>query len=274
MAEAPLVSIITIFLDEAQFIEEAIESVRAQSYPSWELLLVDDGSTDASTELARGYARRWPEKIRYLEHEGHANRGMSASRNLGLAHAKGRFLAFLDADDVWLERKLERQVPFLLANPGIDMIYGATEYWYGWTDREQDVRKDYVAKPIAEEASFAPPHLLPLFLSGAVLMPCIGGVLVRREAVEKTGGWEESFRGLFEDQVFFAKLCLSATIRVTNACDDRYRQHAESCCSVGIETGQVAVMRRMFLDWLAEHLVERGQHGSECWKALERERAR
>ena len=77
----PRVSVVTIFLDAARFLEEAIESVLAQTFDDWELILVDDGSSDDSTQIARGYADRWPRRIRYLEHPNHANLGMSASRN-------------------------------------------------------------------------------------------------------------------------------------------------------------------------------------------------
>lgn len=85
----PLVSVITIFLNAGKFIQEAIESVFAQTYGKWELLLVDDGSTDGSTEIALGYAKQYPKRVRYLEHNGHRNRGMSASRNLGISDAGG-----------------------------------------------------------------------------------------------------------------------------------------------------------------------------------------
>src|SRR5919109_4752706 len=97
MIDMPLVSIIIPFLNAEKFIQEAIESVFAQTYDNWELFMVDDGSTDASTEIARGYAQQNPEKVRYLEHLGHQNRGISASRNLGLSHAKGQYVAMLDA---------------------------------------------------------------------------------------------------------------------------------------------------------------------------------
>src|SRR5262245_40809950 len=75
----PLTSVIIIFLDAAKFIEESIQSVLAQTYGNWELLLVDDGSTDGSTDIALDYVQKWPGKIRYFEHEGHINRGMSAT---------------------------------------------------------------------------------------------------------------------------------------------------------------------------------------------------
>src|SRR5262245_29470593 len=106
----PLVSVIIIFLNAERFIQEAIESVFAQTYKHWELLLVDDGSTDGSTEIGRQYAAHDPEKVRYLEHEAHENRGMSASRNLGIRDARGKHIAFLDADDVWFSNILAEQV--------------------------------------------------------------------------------------------------------------------------------------------------------------------
>jgi len=75
MTTKPLVSIIVPFFNAAPFFTEAIESVRAQTYDGWELLLVDDSSSDGSTEIAQRYAGRYPEKIRYLAHEGRQNRG-------------------------------------------------------------------------------------------------------------------------------------------------------------------------------------------------------
>ena len=127
-----LVSCIIIFLNEEKYLAEAIESVVAQSYADWELLLVDDGSTDGSETIARAYCERFPEKIRYLTHEGRRNCGMSASRNLGLRSARGEFAAFLDGDDCWYPNKLERQVALFDQHPEAVMVCGATLYWHSW----------------------------------------------------------------------------------------------------------------------------------------------
>jgi glycosyltransferase involved in cell wall biosynthesis len=86
-----------IFLDAERFLAEAVESVLAQRGVTWELLLVDDGSTDAGTQRARSYVEADQGRVRYLEHPGHRNRGMSASRNLGIAAAEGELVA--DAPD-------------------------------------------------------------------------------------------------------------------------------------------------------------------------------
>jgi glycosyltransferase involved in cell wall biosynthesis len=134
----PLVSAITIFLNCEKYIEEAIESVFAQTYDNWELLLVDDGSTDNSTAIALRYAQEYPHKVRYLEHPDHENRGMSATRNLGIRNAKGEYIAFLDADDVWFPQKLEQQVATMHSQPEAEIVFGPTQYWYSWTSNPLD----------------------------------------------------------------------------------------------------------------------------------------
>src|SRR5262249_18578704 len=137
------VSIVTPFLNAERFIAESVESVLAQTYRDWELLLVDDGSSDGSPAIAARYATAHPQKIRCLGHDGRRNRGASASRNLGIALARGEYIAFLDADDVYLPPKLAEQVPVLDAHPDIAMTYAGTEYWHSWTGRAGDVAADW-----------------------------------------------------------------------------------------------------------------------------------
>ncbi len=141
---APLVSTIIIFLNAQRFLAESIESVLSQTYDGWELLLVDDGSTDESRNIALHYAKQYSGKVRYFDHSGRENRGMSASRNLGIANAKGEYIAFLDADDVWLPHKLEHQVAVLESQPHAAMVYGPTQWWYSWTGDRTDVPRDYI----------------------------------------------------------------------------------------------------------------------------------
>ena len=225
-------------------------------------------STRAPT--SRQYAAARPGQVTYLQHPGHANLGMSASRNLGLKRARGEFLAFLDADDVWLPQKLDRQVPRLQSQPHVEMLYGATEYWHSWTMKPEDRQRDHLWNPgVSEPTTFDPPTLLELFLCDKMLMPCMGSILIRREAVEGVAGWEDSFHGLFEDQVFFAKLCVKSRIQVTNECFDRYRQHPASACAVGTETGQLPMARETFLNWLAEYLSRHGMMGLKAWEVLQ-----
>jgi glycosyltransferase involved in cell wall biosynthesis len=224
MNATPQVSVIIIFLNAEAFLAEAIDSVLAQTYSDWELLLVDDGSTDRSTAIAKEYRDRYPEQVRYFEHESHSNRGKSTSRNLGLENARGCYITFLDADDVFLSEKLERQVALLKANPDAGMVYGRTQYWYSWTGRPKDQKRDFVSHlGIQAQRLFPPPLLMSRFLQNGGMVPCLCVLLVRREVIAELGGFEESIQHLYEDQVFIAKVCMAMPVFVEDGVGERYR---------------------------------------------------
>jgi glycosyltransferase involved in cell wall biosynthesis len=269
MSSEPLVSIVTIFLNAEQFIEEAIESVCAQSYDNWDLLLVDDGSTDGSTSIALTWAARHAGKIRYLEHSGHQNRGTGPSRNLGLQQSKGAYIAFLDADDLWQPHKLKEQVAIMEAHPGAAMVYGASERWRSWTGNPDDRHRDHIPElGVHPNTLVQPPTLLPLFLRGAALAPCPSSVLLRREAVTAIGGFEDRFQGLYEDRSFFDKVCLKSPVFVAGDCWDRYRQHPVSLCSVSERVGRRDLARLVYLRWLETYLSAQEVTDAEVWQAL------
>ncbi|MCI0693011.1 glycosyltransferase family 2 protein [candidate division KSB1 bacterium] len=275
MPPKPLVSVITTFLNEEKFIEQAIASVFAQTYENWELLLVDDGSSDDSTVIARRYAKNYPEKVRYLEHDGHQNRGASASRNLGICHGRGEYIAFLDADDVWLPHKLEQQVEILETHPEADMVCGATQYWNSWTGISEDVQSDVtltVGAPL--DTLIQPPTLLTLLYPlGQGTAPSLSNLLLQRKIVESVGRFQEDFRGiyqLYEDQAFLTKVYLKARVFVVSVYWDRYRQHPDSCVSSVKRSGQYHTVRRFFLNWFEEYLCGQGAKETEVWQALQK----
>jgi len=264
------VSVVTPFLNPGRFFAEAVESVLAQTYSSWELLLVDDGSSDGSAAIALAFAAAHPERITYLAHPGGANRGASASRNLGTRHARGDLVAFLDADDVYLPEKLAAQVPRLDAHPEAAMLYAATEYWYGWTGRAEDRARDHVWRRFGVEpdATIAPPRLLTTFLRDGGTVPCMGSVLVRRAAIDAVGGWEDAFRHICTDQVFHAKMALRHPIHVADGCWDRYRQHEASACHAEARAGRLDAAFDRYLSWLAGYVAEQRVTDAELLAAL------
>lgn len=270
---SPLVSVVIIFFNSEKFIEEAIESVFAQTYGNWELLLVDDGSSDRSTKIALRYAQQYPQKVCYLEHEAHQNRGMSATRNLGIRHAKGEYIALLDSDDVWLPHKLEQQVAILEAQPEAAIVYGPSQKWYSWTDNPEDAQRDVLYNlGVQPNCLIKPPTLLALCLKQKVITPCPSNILFRREMIERTGGFEESFQGiyqLYEDQAFLSKVHLKESVFVASECWDKYRKHPDSCVSLVTKAGQSNSVRIFFLNWLEQYLSDQDVKGSEVWQALQ-----
>ena len=119
-----LISIIMPMHNSAAFVGEAIESVLAQSYSEWELIIVDDESTDASVSIVEAYVQK-DSRIRLFRNP-KPIKMPSAPRNMGLSMAKGRYIAFLDSDDMWLPEKLTQQIP-LMQNPQVAIVYSNYE---------------------------------------------------------------------------------------------------------------------------------------------------
>jgi peptidoglycan/xylan/chitin deacetylase (PgdA/CDA1 family)/glycosyltransferase involved in cell wall biosynthesis len=263
------VSAISIFHNAEAHFREAIDSVLAQDFSDFELLLVDDGSTDSSTAIAKEYEAR-DRRVRFLEHPGHANRGMSAARNLGVTEARGEFVAFIDADDRWRSWKLKEQIELLDSLPEVDAVGGAVNYWAsheGGADRVVPTGHA-TNRPIGPgEATLA---LYPL---GTADAPSMSDLMFRRESIDVAGGFEETFRGAYEDQVFLAKFYLRSTIYFTDAVWSDYRLHARSCMAAVARTGAYRDVRRAFLDWFEVHLSSSPRAGdANIRRALDRAR--
>jgi len=258
------VSVIVPVFNAVRYLEECIGSVLGQSFTEWELLLVDDASTDGSEALARGYAERHPERIRYLEHPGRANRGVSATRNLGLAHARGEYVAFLDADDVWFPTKLEEQIQCFRANDAALMVYGRAGYWYSWTGRPEDASSDDEFGMGVGEGLFQPPVLVTALVEGRGRAPLVSDALVRTTAARGAGGFPEDM-SFYEDRVFFVRVELAGPVYVAERCWVRYRQHAASSSATIDPRRGRSRARGVYLRRLEKRLAERGYRGSPLW---------
>lgn len=259
----PRISVVVIFLNAARFLREALESVRAQTFDDWELLMVDDGSSDASSEIARAFAAGEP-RARYLDHPGHDNRGMSASRNRGVKEASGDWVAFLDSDDAWMPDHLFSLLTISKERQSTELVYGPGVLWHSWdgvsADRVQPVGFDVETTP-------EPDALAMQYLRDGNTTPCPSSVLVRRDVFWRLGAFEEAFRGMYEDQAFCFKAALGARVVVTPRSTLLYRQHPDSCCSVSFRTNEHGAARLRFLQWArtylkthypAERAVQRG----------------
>ena len=114
----PEVSVIIPTYNSARYLTDAVDSVLVQSFKDYEVLVIDDGSTDDTEAIMRRYGP----PVRYIDQE---NGGVSTARNRGIVESRGRYVAFLDADDTWLPNKLERQLGALKENPGYRACYSA-----------------------------------------------------------------------------------------------------------------------------------------------------
>lgn len=234
---SPKVSAIIIVLDGERFIAEAIDSVLSQQGPSVELLVVDDGSRDRTAEIVRSFG----ERARLLGHPGGANLGMSASRNAGIAEARGEYVAFLDADDLWEARKLEAQAAILDKEPATGMVYGRTMIWHSWD--AGSAQADYFFDlGVAPDSTYGAGRVFRQLLANRYQSPTTCNAMVRREALLAVGGCDPALRAMFEDQLLFAKLLLRYPVHVSSHCWAKYRQHDHSAsASAG---GRLSVERQ------------------------------
>ncbi len=120
------VSVVMPTYNSEEHIGEAIKSVLNQTFSDWELIIVNDDSTDSTLKIAKEFEKK-DKKIRVISHR--KNKGRAAALNTGINKAKGKYISFLDADDIYFKNKLERQVKFLEKNKQIDMIYGRARYF-------------------------------------------------------------------------------------------------------------------------------------------------
>jgi glycosyltransferase involved in cell wall biosynthesis len=167
---APLVSVIIPTYNRADLVQEALASVKAQTFRDFEIVVVDDGGTDGTCEtLATG------QEIRVLRHP--HRRGVAAARNLGVAAARGEWLAFLDSDDLWLPDKLARQILLLKAQPGL-LICQTDETW---------VRRGVRVNKPAAHRKVAGRIFLPS-LSRCMISP--SAVMLHRRLLEDHGAFD------------------------------------------------------------------------------------
>ena len=266
----PLVSVIVPFYNGEQYLVETIESVLNQHYKHWELILVDDGSSDGSTAIAKAFADDFPDKIFYFEHDGHANKAAAATRNLGLRKARGELIAFLDADDIWLPNKLHNQVNIFHQNQAVGMVCEASLYWYSWQNKSAKDKEVHVG--VAPNKIYKAPELaIAIYPLGTGNAPCPSGIMIKRNVLEKHKGFEESFVGkyqVFEDQAFLSKIYLNEVVYVSADCNNLYRQRADSVMYETQSVGYYDVAKSFYLAWLENYLKEKGITNKMIWFLL------
>ncbi len=253
----PRVSVIVPVYNAERYLAEAIGSVIAQSLSDWELLLVDDGSTDASLAIAEDFAAR-DERIILLSSP-HDRRGAAAARNAGIAAARSEFVTFLDSDDLYEPGKLATNVAALDGDPDAAWLYGATRWFF-----EQSGSRDYRERlGVRLDRQYAGPMILNrIILEERGDVPCTCGVMIRKSALDAVGGFEERF-ALYEDQSLWVKLLLAYPVRIVSGCYAAYRQHAASTSSLAAASGtynQIAShpARDAFLAWVGDYAVTQG----------------
>lgn len=180
----PLVSVVIPTFNRAGLLPRAIDSVNRQTMPDWEILVVDDGSTDDTTGVLNGLKAKLGARLRVERQE---NTGSSAARNRGIELACGAFVGFLDSDDEWLPAKLERQLQLFEMAPRLGMVYCDSAFVDGEGIRHDSVLTEFapharraIGSPIAEQM-YECPQAFDVLLEEYFISTIVG--LVRREVL-------------------------------------------------------------------------------------------
>ncbi|MEM9387252.1 MAG: glycosyltransferase [Pseudomonadota bacterium] len=245
------VSIIMPVHNAQATLTDTIQSVLEQDYREWELLIVDDGSTDDSVALALAAAEH-DERIRVLSQE---NRGPSAARNLGLQHASGRIIAFIDADDLWQYDKLATHVSLFSFRPEVDMSFARVQPIDGTGKR--CARRSRISKTTLKLTNLLAKN--PACTSS--------NLVVRKDLLDRIGAFDERLRHAEDQELMIRALRQGAQIEAIQCTLVRYRVSGTSA-SADLE----AMLRgwRSMIDaipGLASATIEHAQAKYHCYLA-------
>lgn len=187
--QRPLVSVIIPSYNAARYVKGAVDSALAQTYPSIEIIVVDDGSTDNTKEILAPYAAE--KKLIYIRQQ---NAGLSGARNTGITHAKGEFIALLDADDLFLPKKIEHQIHYLESHPECDISYcNLFHFWDGEENNLLTLNYQY----------YSGADVLPNLIKRDFIAPL--SMVIRRSIFDRFGLFDTNFRRS-EDLEFLVRI--------------------------------------------------------------------
>jgi glycosyltransferase involved in cell wall biosynthesis len=205
----PLVSVIIPTYQHASFIREAIDSVLRQTFKDFELIVIDDGSTDGTKEVLNGYENK-------LEYFYQKNAGLSAARNDGIRASGGNYISFLDADDVWLPNKLEIETKFLDQHPSTSMVYSNYIYFGA---RKGSRNSGFEGRSLPSGRAFR-----ALFLQNPISS---SSVLIRRTVFDKVGLFYQSLTQC-EDLDMWLRISKDFDIEHVDIPLSKYRLHTSN----------------------------------------------
>jgi len=258
------VSVVTPFYNSASYLAETIESVQAQTYDNWELILVNDGSTDNSVSIVTSYAKN-DSRVVLVEYDKPGNKGKACARNLGIDNATGNYTTFLDSDDIFLPEKLSKKLEIFQKYSNINMVLANTIYWSNWKRGYEGAVDNYPDYLLDLNRIYKPGELISLMIGSKGAVPCICSFIVKTDALKKVGSFNDGFDNLYEDQALITKLILSSNIYLLDGYFEKYRQREDSDWHKSVSTGDDKKIAKTYRKWLFNTLAD---HPTDSKKLL------
>lgn len=210
----PTVDVVIPAYNSGSFLPVALDSVIGQSFEDWRILLIDDGSTDLTAEIAARYAARLGPKMKYI-YQGNA--GVSAARNRALREADAEFIALLDGDDVWLPCRLKESLKLFAARPTVGLTYGFIDA----IDAQGRVVTTYNTPNKIPEGRVAPRIYKKL-----MDLPC-PSITFRKRCIDEVGMFDETMRAT-EDRDLWLRIALKYEVGLVRTVIAQYRSSPQS----------------------------------------------
>jgi len=209
---SPSVSICTPAFKAERYLLETLESVRAQTFADWELIVTEDGSRDHTEEIVKEFAKTVGQPVTYHRHD--PNRGLPATRNHGISIAKAPWIALLDSDDLWTPNHLASGM-VLTAKESADLIHGGSQLFDSDTGRDLELR----VPSETDQRTFP----VSLYLGQYVIQP--SSVFLRRELWAKVNGFNPDFRYVEDREMWLRCARAGGRFAYTGEVTCRYRKH-------------------------------------------------
>lgn len=261
--KSPLISICIPAFKADRYLAETLASVAQQTYPHWELIVVEDGSRDETEKIVHDFAGTVSQSVRFLRHE--ENRGLPATRNTGIDAALGQWVALLDSDDLWKPGHLASLVSHTGGPHEIDLVHSGSILFQSDTGKFLETRA-----PSSESVADFPRSL---FVADYIIQPA--SVLMRRKLWEQVGGFDPAFRYV-EDRDMWLR-CARAGGRFAYTGEETclYRKHTAALSTHAPEMAEAsAAVFEKHLDWEAIPADLRRRLASETWAAAGKLRQR
>lgn len=251
MSDPPSFSVIMPVFNHARYLEEAVESVLAQTVEDWELIVVDDGSTDLSPEIIEKLCREHS-RIRSFHQE---NRGAGAARNRGIGMARAQWLCYLDSDDVWFPETLDHYCRYIAAHPQARFIYGY-RHRLEKDGRVTCLPAQYQDRPTGARELFQVSYLSPI------------RVCHRAELIRETGGYDENLP-LCEDYDLFLRMSVHTAFEpIGKATGLRRRHDANISRQTGFSLSVEASVLLRFWEEYGKGYISRDEANDRLGKVL------
>jgi glycosyltransferase involved in cell wall biosynthesis len=233
MPSNPKISVLIASYNHARFLPITLDSILSQTYQDFEVIIVDDGSSDNSLEILNRYAGQHS-KIRVMTHPNHCNKGISASTNLAFQNSQGEYIAWLGSDDAWYPNLLARQVALIESDASLGMVYGPVHI----IDENGDIRPEILGGDSGDFGLDITTHPNPLRkLLTVNVIPALT-VLIRRECIDRTGLFDETL--IYSDWEMWLRIMSHWRIGYSRDVLAMYRVHGTNI-SVGVDTTKILV---------------------------------